>query len=281
MRRYKLLDSEDSELSITVKTVKSESFSMDYFSFGTGSKPFVILPGLSVQSVMNSCDFISQAYSRFSEDYKVYVFDRRKELPADYSIYDMADDTAEAFKALGLEEVCLFGASQGGMIALTLAARYPKLVKKLVLGSSCAVVTEEHFLTLDKWIKLAKERNGLDLFLQMCRDIYPANMYEEYRETFYVIGKSINNDEMDRFVVLAEGTENFDISSEIININCPVLSIGVSDDAVLPGGAERINELFDDKPDFESYMYTGFGHAAFDTAPDYKDRLFDFFSNGE
>ena len=43
-------------------------------------------------------------------------------MPLPYPVRDMARDTAESFRVLGLKDVCLFGASQGGMIAIVLAA---------------------------------------------------------------------------------------------------------------------------------------------------------------
>ena len=57
-------------------------------------------------------------------------------------------------------------------------------------------------------------------------------------------------------------------------IRCPVLAVGVFEDAVLDADATmEIAEALDPRPDFRLYMYTGYGHAAFDTAPDYRDRM--------
>ena len=96
---------------------------MEHFKFGKGEKTLVILPGLSVQSVMASAKAIEKAYELLESDFTVYVFDRRKELPPDYSIDGMAADTAEAIAAAGLKRVSVFGASQGGMMALEMAAK--------------------------------------------------------------------------------------------------------------------------------------------------------------
>ena len=49
----------------------------------------VILPGLSVQSVMGSSDAVVQAYNQFVDEYTVYLFDRRKDVPDSYSLADM------------------------------------------------------------------------------------------------------------------------------------------------------------------------------------------------
>ena len=126
-----------------IKTVETGSCTMRYFQFGTGPKPMVILPGLSVQSVMNAADAVANAYRSMAQDFTVTAFDRRPELPAAYSVSDMARDTAAAMSALGLGGAYLFGASQGGMIALLIALDHPELVRKLALGSTAARVAAD------------------------------------------------------------------------------------------------------------------------------------------
>ena len=39
----------------------------------------------------------------------------------------------------------------------------------------------------------------------------------------------------------------------------------------------EIAEKLDPRPDFRLYLYMGYGHAAFDTAPDYRERMRKFF----
>ena len=64
-----------------IETVITDSFCMDFFKFGSGAKALVILPGLSVQSVMLSAVAVENAYRPLANCFTVYVFDRRKELP--------------------------------------------------------------------------------------------------------------------------------------------------------------------------------------------------------
>ena len=125
-------------MSIQIQKVVADTLEMNYFRFGSGEKTMVILPGLSVQSVMGPAQAVADEYAVMKDEFTVYLFDRRTELPPDYNIYDMADDTAKAIKALGLSDIYLFGASQGGMIAMTVAILYPELVRKLALGSTAS-----------------------------------------------------------------------------------------------------------------------------------------------
>ena len=44
-----------------------------------------------------------------------------------------------------------------------------------------------------------------------------------------------------------------------------------------PEGTLAIARAFEGRKDFHLHMYDGYGHACFDTAPDYKERLMKFF----
>lgn len=267
-------------MSVQVETLKTDSFSMDYLRFGHGKGTFVILPGLSVQSVMNFGDAIEEAYRVLTEDYTVYVFDRRKELPAVYSVRQMAEDTAEAFRTLGLDRVNLFGASQGGMIAMVIAIEHPEPVEKLVLGSTSACVDEAQYRTIEKWIRMAEGGDKAGLYLAFGEAVYPKDMFEQSRELLTEAGKTVTDEDLRRFVILAEGTANFDVMNDLHKITCPVLVIGSKDDHVLGGDASvQIAGHLADGKGSSLYLYDGYGHAAYDTAPDYKKRILRFLSS--
>jgi len=267
----------DMEPETNIETVETDGFSMDYFRFGRGDQTLVILPGLSVESVMKYADAVAEAYAPLTEDFTVYVFDRRKELPAVYTVRDMARDTAEALRALGLGPVNLFGASQGGMIAMTVAIEDPDLVSRLILGSTAAAVPPERYREIENWIQLAGTGDAEGLYLAFGEAIYPPAVFEQSRALLTESAKGVSEKDLKRFVILAEGIQGFDVEDRLAEIACPVLILGSRDDRVLGGEAsERIAARLQGRADTELYMYDGYGHAAYDTAPDYKERILHF-----
>ena len=260
-----------------IETVKTDTFTMDYFKFGQGGRTLVIIPGLSVQSVMISANAVASAYQPLTNDFTIYVFDRRKELPASHSVREMARDTAEAFQALGLRQAAVFGASQGGMIAMTMAIEHPDLVQELVLCSTAVRMTEARYQAVDQWVKLAQDGDATGLYLAFGEAIFTQDMFEQLRELLVETAKSVTDEDLGRFIILAEGLKDFDVSSELEKITCPVFIVGSKDDQVLGADAtDEIAEHLSDKPGFALHMYEGFGHAAYDTAPDFKERMLRF-----
>ena len=78
-------------------------------------------------------------------------------------------------------------------------------------------------------------------------------------------------------MILAEGMKDFDFTDHLRAISCPVLVIGSADDSVMEAGAsEKIAEHLKEYTDCELHMYHGYGHAAYDLAPDYKERLLNY-----
>ena len=247
---------------------------MDYIVFGSGEKTFVILPGLSVHSVMGSADAIAEAYKDFAEEYTVYLFDRVKSISDGYSVRDMAADTAKAMKELGIENADVFGASQGGMIAEYLAIDYPGLVHKMILGSTLARPNDGFDNIVDEWISLAEEKQETKLLESFVDSVYSEATLEAYRDTLISMNRNISDEEYERFIILARACKGFDCYDELSGIKCPVLVIGSEGDRVVGAeGSEQIASALG----CELYLYgDNYGHGVYDEAPDYRQRCLDF-----
>ena len=258
-------------------TVQTNGFTMDYLRFGQGKETLVILPGLSVQRVLPSASAIVQAYRALTDDFTVYLFERRNELPDPYPIQQMADDTYAAMQTLGLNDVCLFGASQGGMIAMTIACTYPSFVKKLILGSTACLITDAQYAAIEHWVQAAKNGETESLYLAFGEAIYPQELFRQYQRVLLTMAKSVTEEDLSRFIVLAEAVRDFDVSDRLSKITCPVLILGAKDDCVLgTDAASFLVNRMDGHAALEFHLYDGYGHAAYDTAPDYRTRMLRF-----
>ena len=257
-----------------IQTVETNTFSMDYLRFGSGPNTLVIIPGLSVQSVLLLADAVVAAYKPLANDFTIYLFDRRKNLPNPYPVRDIARDTQEAIRALGISRASLFGASLGGMIAQVIAIEQPDLVQKLVLGSTTPCVTEQSRKVIGQWIALAQQGDVETLYLKFGEYIYAPSTFEQVRSQLVAAARFVTGDDLSRFITLAQSAQGFDVRDELEKIACPVLVLGASDDAVLGGDSSlQFAERLGGRSNFEMHLYEGFGHAAYDFAPDYKERM--------
>ena len=267
------------------EAINNQEAEMNYFSFGRGKKTLVIIPGLSVQSILLFEDIIKKSYEIFSEDFTVYVIDRKEKIPN--SISEMAEDTAQVLREIrnNTQDFHIFGASQGGMIAMEIAIKYPELVRSMVLGSTSAAAHSElgtetaleaetgiEVGVIDKWIKLAEAGSTAALYQSFGEMLYNQKIDEAAaREA----AKTVTTEDLRRFIIQAKAIKEFNILGELEKIKCPVLVIGSEDDRVLGPEASRL--IAENIPHSELFMYDGYGHAAYDTAPDYRERMKKFF----
>ena len=161
---------------------------------------------------------------------------------------------------------------------MVLAAEHPELVRSLALGSTASRVDPACSAVLQKWIRLAEDGSSEALYLDFGEHLYPLPVYSQLKDSLISASKNVLEEDLRRFMILAAGTENFDFTDRLDEIRCPVLVLSAADDAVLgPDAARVMVEKLHDKPGFRSFLYSGYGHAAFDTAPDYQERLLRFF----
>ena len=76
-------------------TLRLADGTLDYAAFGRGTRPLVIIPGLSLRDVKGAGAGLAWMYRRFAKDYRVYVLDKKSNISAGYTVRDIANDTAE------------------------------------------------------------------------------------------------------------------------------------------------------------------------------------------
>ena len=248
-----------------IQTVKLGEKEMDWFRFGREKGPkLVILPGVSLKSVMGSKDAVIGAYSLLAEDYDIYLLDRIRVFPEDYDVRQMAEDSLRALRAIGLYKVHLMGVSQGGMITMMMAIREPEAVQSMTLCSTSAKM--EDSAALEAWMKLAEERNLPALMEAFGEAVYTPSFYAKYKDLIIASGAGAEEQDFRNFIISLRGTAGFDCLEELQGVRCPCFVIGASEDRVV--GAEASIAL-SERLQCERFIYEGYGHAVYDEAPDY------------
>ncbi len=262
---------------IKTDTVSSDSFTLDYIKFGHGKDVFVILPGISVLSVMNFADAVAEEYKALTDDYTIYLCENRIQQTETASIQEMAEDTSEAFRAMGFDKVTLMGASYGGMTSMLIAAEHPDQIEDLVLCGTSPYVSDECYRTFERWLDFVDAGNAEGLYLDFGEVVYPPEIFEQSRGVLADMAKSVTEEDLKRFRLYIESIRGFDVRDRLKEIQCPAFVVGASDDRVFgPEGARTIAENMTACPDLKLKIYDGCGHAVYDTAPDLRERILQF-----
>jgi len=257
-----------------ILTYRTEEYEMDYLKFGNGEKNMVILPGLSLRSVLYAAKEIVKAYSLFCEKYTVYLFDRRREIPEKYSVTDMAEDTFRVINGLKLKEVYLYGVSQGGMMAQVIATHHGDIVKKLVLCSTISENNKTSEKVIGGWKDLARAGDYERLSDYVFNAIYSDETLKNNKVLFSLLKMQGNEEDCKRFYTLADAIKDFSVTDRLKEIKCETLVIGAKEDKVVSFDAIK---LLADALSCELYAYDKYGHAVYDEAPDIHEKILNFF----
>ena len=244
---------------------------INYLKFGTGDRVMLILPGLSIKPICEAPEALIEAYKIFADDFTVYLFDQRSDLPESYSIDEMAEDVYAKIEELDHKDIFLYGVSLGGMIALSLTAKYPKLIRKLALCSSMYKGNR----IFEEWHGYAVEKSSYKLVDSFMDNVYSEEFNEKFKEATLVAFKDISDDEFGRFATLDDALVRCDISDELDEIkDKDILMLGSKKDRVFR--YEDMKEMAE-RLAAEYYFYDGYSHAVYDEAPDIKERIRGFF----
>lgn len=251
---------------------------MDYISFGNGREVLIMLPGLGdgLSTVKGTAFAFSMMYRMYAKKFKVYVFSRKNHLQEGYSTREMAKDQAEAMIALGITKANVLGISQGGMIAQYLAIDYPDLVDKLILAVTGSKPNEILQETVGTWIEMAARGNYKDLMIDTAEKSYSESYLKKYRLLYPLLGRIGKPKSFDRFLIQAASCVRHNAYAELDKITCPTFVIGGECDRIAgpvsaPVLAEKINGS-------ELFVYESLGHAAYEEAKDFNDRVLEFLS---
>ncbi|MBR2046275.1 MAG: alpha/beta hydrolase [Agathobacter sp.] len=247
--------------------------SFDYIRFGTGKKTLIMIQGLNTNRIKGAALSLAYMYRIFAREYTVYLFDRRDEVYEGITVKDFALDIAAAMDELGLKNADVFGVSQGGMIAQYLAIERPDLVHKLVLAVTLSRNNDTVTTVVSDWISMTEKGDFKALVLDMAEKMYSDAYVKRYQLLMPLLTLLQKPKNVERFIILAKSCFTCQTYDGLEKITCPVLVIGGKQDKVVSGAA---SEEMAEKLGCEIYVYEKLGHAAYEEASDFNNRVLKF-----
>ena len=242
-------------------------------TFGSGQKDLIMIQGLSLKEFRGAGSMVALGYKKFAKDFRVVLFDRPDPLPGECTIAALAQSVADAMDQMGIKNADIFGTSQGGMMALQLAIDRPDLVHRLVLAVTGPKATPMTEAALDRWINFAQLGDYQGLGVDILENMYSERYQKRYRRFFPLILKTQKLISADRFIPLARSIKGFDLTDQLTNIQAPTLVLGGKEDKIVsPEGSYEVARALG----CEIHMYDGLGHAAYEEAQDFNDRILAF-----
>jgi len=248
---------------------------IDYITFGTGTKPLIMIQGLNTRGIKGAGISLAYMYRIFAKEYKVYLFDRRADVWEGITVKDLAKDIASAMDALNVTNAFVFGTSQGGMIAQYLAIDRPDLVHALVLAVTLSRNNDTVMSVIQNWIEQMKQGDMKTFVTDMAINMYSDNYLRKYQPFLPLLTVLQKPKDVQRFIRLAKSCLTCNTYEELQKIQCPVLVIGGKQDKIVGGFA---SEELSERLGCEIFMYDDYGHAVYEEAKDFNKRIYDFFS---
>lgn len=246
---------------------------IDYITFGKGGRPLVMIQGLNTRGIKGAAVLLAYMYRIFAKEFKVYLFDRRKDVFDGITVRELAMDIAMAMDMLQIANADIFGVSQGGMIAQYLAIDRPDLVHKLVLAVTLSKNNDTVKEVINNWVKMAGQGSMKKLVVDMAEKMYSDAYLKRNKLLMPLLTVLQKPKNAQRFIILAKACLTCNAYEELDKIKCPVFVIGGRCDKVVLGAAS--NEIAE-RLACKIHIYDNLGHAAYEEAADFNKRIYDF-----
>lgn len=245
---------------------------LNVIKFGSGEKNLTVIAGVSLCGLEGMGEQLESAFDCWKKDFTVYVFDRKKVLPENYTMNEMAEDIYKCLSRLGIKKTSIYGTSQGGMLGMLLVMHHPELAEKLVLCSTTPRLTSENE-AFSQWKEAARANDIIKLNTLFLDNVYSKAYKESIKEYIPELLKKGTAEDCQRFLTLLKSMDNFDITNQLSKIKCPVLVICDNHDKVFDYKESlNLSELLKCK----KIVFDKYSHAVYDEEPEIKNLIADF-----
>ena len=261
-----------------LKTARGNEFW--WISFGHGTENIVMIPGLGdgLITVKGKAFLGNTLFPKLASSYRMTVISRKNNLEIYSDTRSMARDQAEAMEELGIRKAHVIGISQGGMIAQHLAADNPQLIDKLILVATCPRSNPMIEGNIMRWFDMANFLDYSGLITDMNEKAHPEKYMKKLRPLIPLISLFGRPLSYERFMIQGKACLSQDASKRLSGITSPTLIMGGELDETL--GPEPSRELNRAIPGSKLYMYPDHGHALYEDAKDFCDRIDSFIQLG-
>jgi len=220
-----------------------------YIEGGEGTETIVLSHGLLMDYTM-----FAPQWDALAEDFRVVAYDHRGQgrsgnPPEGEDLDSLTNDAADFIAALGRGPVHFVGMSMGGMVGMRLAARFPQLLRSLVLIDTSAQsepwLQRLRFKAMCALVPLLGVKPFIPQVLALM--FGPATRKDPAKQALLAKWR-------DKLAALPPGIvrqvrgvmHRSDVSDELASIRCPTLVIFGDDDSLTPADcswriATRIN----------------------------------------
>jgi len=224
--------------------------------------------GFAHDNFANVVDDFRQHYSVIDFDLRGYGNSDRPD--QDYSMETWADDIADMLGQIGITRTHVHGTSMGGMVAIKLAAKYPDLIDKLVIGCAAAKCDRTARIHFELWKFIARNA-GMDSE-ELATEISTKALTRQFLDTDqgkasieHVRGMLGRNCSVNVFSSACDAMIEMDLRPDLPNISAPTLVMDGDVDVLTPldmgpdGAGNRY--IAEQIPNSELYIFKDCGHT--------------------
>lgn len=216
--------------------IESNGIMVNYRWQGKEDGPVLVL----VNGLLTDLSSWAGHLDAYTDTFRVLTYDCRgqggsdKPVEGPYLPEQHTADLKGLLDGLGLEKVALLGVSNGGLIAMRFAARYPERVTALVLANTYGRADVALQVKLQSWLSAMEAGGSAVRFDVSLAWIWGASFlnrsYEAlkpWREKGSAIPAHAANN-------LIEGGKHHDLLEQLPNITCPTLLMVGDEDVLTP-----------------------------------------------
>lgn len=235
---------------------------------GEGSRTLLVVPGLndallSVVGHERYAKLMTDVCRRYAHDRTVYMVSRPRDLPADVSTRRMARDYARVVDSLDAPAVDVLGLSMGGFVVQHLAADFPHLVGRAVLGLGAARLSPRGRERLSSWRAHATDGEWLPVGLSAADAVgtgWRRRLYRAAGRAGYALRGGPDPVRTADFLASLDACLDHDATERLPEVRAPTLVLGGTEDAFFSAAAYR--ETADRLPEGTFGRLAGVGHEA-------------------